>query len=57
MDKLENDTGMKCFLVKKNVLNLVFQWIRIQKPAKFDTKDLGFAILRGQYQIESDSYG
>ena len=28
----------------------------IQKPAKFDTKDLSFAILRGQYQIKPDSY-
>ena len=35
---------------------MVFQWIRIQKPAKFDTKDLIFAILRGQYQIKPDSY-
>ena len=26
------------------------------KPAKFDTKDLIFAIFRGQYQIKPDSY-
>ena len=57
MDKLENDTNMKCFLVKKKLLNLVFQWIRIQKPAKFDTKDLIFAIFRGQSnQIHMKKY-
>ena len=29
---------------------------KIQKPAKFDTKDLVFAIFWGQYQIKPDSF-
>ena len=30
----------------------VFNWLRYQKPSKFDSKDNIFTILKGQYQIK-----